>query len=239
MNKKNLFLLNKVPGWLSFHEGQFLAKSARLIQKLKGEVVEIGSYQGKSTVWLAQEAEKVYAIDPHQGKLTQKKVSPTLKAFRFHLKKAKVDQKVIPIVKTSAQAAKSWHKKIKLLFIDGLHDEKNARRDFRLWSPFLINNSIVAMHDSFCGWPGAGQVALEKIVRSNKFYEVGVVGSIIYGIKGAKNWLTKLNHYRCRLLIELAIKINGQKKLSSSLSFLIIHRLIKLLLINRFTLKRR
>lgn len=238
MDKKTIQLLEKIPGWLSIHEGQFLLKAVRLTSKLRGEIVEIGSFKGKSTIWLGKTGQKVYAIDPHQGDLGSRKISPTLQSFENNIKKAGVDRNVTPIVKTSSQAIKNWNKKIRLLFIDGLHDEKNAQQDFKLWNPYLVDNGIVAMHDSFCGFKGAEKAALKNIVFSSDFFEIGVVGSIIYGIKGSKNGLMKLNKIRCQLLIRRALQLNQLNCFPKAISFLIIHRLIKLFLLNRFTIKR-
>ena len=127
---------------------------------------------------------------------------------------------------------------IKLLFIDGLHDEKNAKNDYKGWSSFLVDGGIVAMHDSFCGWSGAQSVALQNIVRNNMYSEVGVVGSIIYGVKGRKNFLTSLNVIRTRFFIQLAFWIHKQKNIPQSISFILIHKCIKFFLVNRFTLWR-
>ncbi len=230
--------LKNLPGWLTVHEGQFLTKAARQVQKIKGVVVEIGSFQGKSTIYLALADNLVYAVDPHQGVVSGGKTKPTYAAFLHNLQVTGVSQKVKPLVATSAKAAQNWKQPIKLLFIDGLHDEINAKVDSELWFPFLVDGGVVAMHDSFCGWPGAGKVALAKIVNAGGFKEIGVVGSIIYGIKGQAKELGKLNLLRNRMLINLALKLYYQNLLPTWLRFILIHGLIRLLLLNEFTLKR-
>lgn len=238
MNQKTLKLVSQIPGWLSIHEGQFLLKSSKLVKKLKGEVVEIGSFQGKSAIWLAQENNLVYAIDPHEGNLDEMSVSPTLKAFRKHLKQAGVTSKVHELVQPSAEVAKTWNKKVKLLFIDGLHEEKYALKDYKDWSPFLVDGGIIAMHDAFCGWPGVGNVVLNKIINNPDYEEVGVVGSIIYAINGKAKNISVLNKWRSGQLIKLALKLQQTKALPEKIKFLLIHRIIKLLLLNRFTFRR-
>jgi len=240
MDIKIVSALNRLPGWLSIHEGQFLHKAALILKNKKGAVVEIGSFQGKSTIYLAKTNQRIYAIDPHRGKLDNgTKITPTLTAFKKNITDFYVKSNVVLIQKTSFSAAKSWKKKIKLLFIDGLHDEKNAESDYDKWSPFLIDGGIVAMHDSFCGWKGAQKVALQKIISNNDYYEIGVVGSIVYGIKGTGNIFTRLNQFRIRIFIQTAYWIKKQKYIPSQLSFILIHRFIKLLLLNHFTLKRK
>jgi len=63
--------LEKVKGWLTFNEGVFLYNTAKNCNS-KYVIVEIGSWQGKSTIWLAKGSlagnkARIYAIDPHTG----------------------------------------------------------------------------------------------------------------------------------------------------------------------------
>lgn len=239
MNLELINSLDKLPGWLSIHEGQFLHKAATNVKDLKGEMVEIGSFQGKSTIYLAKSGQCIYAVDPHEGKLDHgTTIPPTLVAFKKHVKDFKVERQVTLIKKTSSSAVKGWNKKLKLLFIDGLHDKKNAEFDYKKWSPFLVDGGMIAMHDSFCGWRGAQSVALEKIVLNDEYFEVGVVGSIIYGIRGKGTLISILNRLRIRFLVHIAFWFHSNKKIPSGLSFFMIHRFLKLLLLNQYTLKR-
>ena len=127
--------MEKIPGWLTKHEGQFLEKAVQSLAHQKGAIVEIGSYCGKSTIWLAQCGEKVFAIDPHKGDVSGGKTNPTISVFLSNLKRAGVQANVSPIIKTSREAHEKWEKPIKFLFIDGLHDYQHALEDFSLWSP--------------------------------------------------------------------------------------------------------
>lgn len=239
MNKQTLAFVRTVPGWLTLHEGQFLEKAARLTKNVPGVVVEIGSYCGKSTIWLAQAGKTVVAVDPHKGVLgSGNKTRPTLVAFKKNLQRAKVDAWVTPVVATSRKSERRWTKKVSLLFIDGLHDEAHAREDFTLWAPHVARGGIVAMHDAFCGWDGAGRIALEKIASSDTFSDIGVVGSIMYGIKGQKNLFTRLNKARCRVVIRLARAVDSQKVLPRDLSIFIVHKILRLFLVNRFAVIR-
>lgn len=212
MNEKVLTLIKKIPGWLSVTEGKFLENTVMQTEKLKGEIVEIGSFHGKSTIWLAQGKSKVYAIDPHKGEVEENlKYDPTYKEFVSNLKSASVHNKVVPIIKTSEYASKNWNKKIKFLFIDGLHDEENARLDFELWSRYVINGGVIAIHDGFLRWNGSEKNALRNIVNSPDFYEIGTAGSIIYGVKGNGNTLLKMKKCFVSLFINIAVLLNHIK----------------------------
>ncbi len=196
-----------IPGWLTAHEGQFLYSSAKAVRELQGDVVEIGSFQGKSTIFLATASTKVVSIDPHEGNVSGGILSPTYKAFIKHLTHAGVRKHIHDIISTSQKAAKKWKKPISYLFIDGLHDTEHAHEDYQLWSPFVVDGGIVAMHDAFCGWEGARIVAMEHIVRSDAYNEIGVVGSIIYGIKGTSNTFKRAIKVFRRSIIELCQNI--------------------------------
>ncbi|MBF0208085.1 MAG: class I SAM-dependent methyltransferase [Oligoflexia bacterium] len=228
--------LNKLSGWLSIHEGIFLYWAAQMIRNIQGTIVEIGSFQGKSTIFLAKSNQEVHAIDPHEGKLDLgTKMSPTLAAFKKNIADFNVASSIILIQKKSSDAVKEWKGGIKLLFIDGLHDDINAQFDYENWTPFLVDGGVVAMHDAFCGWEGAQKVALEQIILNDEYYEVGVVGSIVYGIKGVSTIPTKINRLRIRSCVRLAYWLQKQKTIPSFLIFFLIHRMIKLCMINQFT----
>lgn len=240
-----LAFISPLDGWLSSHEGFFLYEAAQRKQ-IKGEIVEIGSWMGKSTICLAAgtmsiKGEKITAIDPHEGKFSGKdgigKKAPTFTTFIKNLKKANVVSYVTPLVATSQKAAILWKKPIKLLFIDGLHDYKHTFQDYSLWSPFVVTNGIVAFHDAFCGHMGPEKVIFESILQTNSYRDIGVVGSIIYVQKGyPENFLQQLNILRHRLLLPVAARLHASS-LPYFITFFLVHRIIKLLLLNRYTLQ--
>jgi predicted O-methyltransferase YrrM len=228
-------ITSDISGWLTIHEGQFLYKAAKYVKNKTGVIVEIGSYCGKSTIWLAANGEHVYAIDPHKGKVSGGSMRPTYKTFLKNIRKADLRHYVHPIVKTSLSASRRWTKPITLLFIDGLHDEIHAREDFALWNRYLINGGIIAMHDAFCGWEGAGDVALRKIVNNPAFGEIGVVGSIMYGIKGEANGIFRIKRLCNKLTIELCSNIYRSSWIPKRIQFVLVHKFLRIFLINRFT----
>ncbi|GEM_PF-3982875 len=212
MNKSTRKLVKDIPGWLSTTEGLFLEHAAKKTDRLQGAIVEIGSFNGKSTIWLAQAKGIVYAIDPHRGVIDEREKHPnTYKSFIRNIKKARVFDKIVPLIVSSQKAAENWDKQIRMLFIDGLHDEKNATLDFELWSKHVTKNGIVAVHDAFLRWCGSEKVAVAKIVKSSDFYKIGVVGSIVYGIKGRGNVLHRLTKLIWQIYIIGMVNLNHLK----------------------------
>jgi predicted O-methyltransferase YrrM len=180
-----LFLATE--GFLSQDEGEFLYRRAGSCRG-PGAVVEIGSWKGRSTICLAAgacEGVKIYAIDPHSGSSEHKQqmgLVNTLDEFKANIKKAGLDQKVIPLVKTSEQAAREWQGPIEFLFIDGAHEYDLVKQDFDLWSPHLIEGGTIAFHDSV-DWSGPKRLVRDEIFLKDQYAKVGVVGSITYARK--------------------------------------------------------
>lgn len=235
MNHDIYTLIRTIPGWLTKHEGEFLEKAVSSLHSTNGAIVEIGSYCGKSTIWLASSGETIYAIDPHKGNLSGGKTRPTLAQFKANLKKTGVYKNIVAIVKTSENASKKWKRPIKMLFIDGLHDEVHASEDYRLWSSMVVDGGIIAMHDAFCGWEGAGDVAMKKIVYGPQYSEIGTVGSIMYGVRGRMTTSRFIKKVFNQLCIELCMGIYKANFIPKRVQFILVHKFLRVFLINRFT----
>lgn len=196
--------LKGVEGWLRHKEGRYLYSIAK-DGPGRGAVVEIGSWKGKSTIWLAKgtkeaKREKVWAIDPHSGVVErQSDERGTLEEFQDNVKRAGVEDYVIPVVKRSEEAVKGWDKPVRLLWIDGAHEYEDVKKDFLLWEPHVLEGGIVALHDT-TKWPGPKRVAKEYLYKSKKFKKVGFVGSVSFGQKVAENSLADRLRNRCMLL---------------------------------------
>ena len=180
------------------------AEAKRLYQLARacgGSIVEIGSWKGKSTVCLALGSKagskgKVFAVDPHQGTYddftghyTRQNTEPI---FRENIKRAGVDDIVIPLVMKSEEAARGWTEPVSLLWIDGAHDYENVKLDFTLWEPHLILGGIICFHDAlYClshpwhTYSGIKKIVINSILKSNKFSKVQFCGSMVYATKVA------------------------------------------------------
>ncbi|MDD5606824.1 MAG: class I SAM-dependent methyltransferase [Candidatus Pacebacteria bacterium] len=172
---------------VSDKEGEFLYNTAKSCIG-KGVIVEIGSWKGVSTIWLGKGSKKgnsakIYAIDPHTGSSIHREMYGkiwTFEEFKKNIKLAQVEDIIIPIVETSEEAAKNWNNKfIEFLWIDGDHSYEMVKLDFNLWSPFLINEGIIAFHD-VTSFTGIRQMVIDNIFKSKNFINIGFVGSIIF-----------------------------------------------------------
>ncbi|KKR34358.1 MAG: Translation elongation factor P [Candidatus Gottesmanbacteria bacterium GW2011_GWC2_39_8] len=196
-------------GWLSDREGELLYELAQNC-KGRGVIVEIGSWKGKSTIWLAKGSEKgakskIYAIDPHTGSPEHGKKVWTYDEFRANIKKAGVEKMVIPIVKNSLEAVSEFEEPVELLFIDGAHEYEAVKSDLKAWFPKVIDGGIIAFHDSagWGRWPGVEKAVVEHVYKSDKFRNVKFVQSITFGQKVSENNFTERLKNRYTLLLKI------------------------------------
>jgi MMP 1-O-methyltransferase len=211
-NKKNAELLSakrsadSVEGWLLDAEGPLLYSLA-LNCVGRGAVVEIGSWKGKSTIYLGKGSKAgnnvtIYTVDPHTEGYEHKLFGEvaTFEEFNSNIINAGVADIVTPIVKTSVEAASDFARPCELIFIDGSHEYQFVRTDFELWFPKLVDGGIMAFHDTL-GWEGPRKVVTELVFKSMNFKNVGFVQSIVFGEKVAENSRADRLRNRCVLLL--------------------------------------
>lgn len=137
--------------------GEKLRGLAKAVQR-KHAIVEIGSFKGMSTCYLAAGAIEghgamVYAIDPWDlpGNVYGKHgfTDPAVReAFTAQLQASGVARQVVPIRDFGAAAGNDWKgPKVGLLYIDGDHDYSSVRDDFSAWRPHLATGAVVAFDD--------------------------------------------------------------------------------------------
>ncbi len=175
--------------WVKDSEGEVLYKFAKKCFP-ENVIVEIGSWKGKSTIWLAKGSKAgnfstVYAIDPHTGASEHKKRFGevwTFDEFKNNIQKAGVDDIIKPIIKTSEEAINDIGKNIGLIFIDGAHEYDMVRNDFELWFPKMVDGGIMVFHDTD-GRYGPTRLVKEEVYNTNNFSDINYVDSITWAIK--------------------------------------------------------
>lgn len=188
-----------IKGFLAEDEAKALYNAA-LEVAVKAPVLEIGSYCGKSTVYLGSACQRVdsvlYALDHHRGseehQLGEEYHDPelydgdigqmdTFKAFRKNMRAAQLEDTVIPIVASSALASRSWNTPLSMVFIDGGHSMEAAMTDYRCWAGHIIAGGILAIHDLFPNPDEGGQAPItiyQLALASGLFEEIEVVNTL-------------------------------------------------------------
>lgn len=188
-----------VPGFMPDDEGRALYDAAKSCAN-EGPIVEIGTYCGKSTMYLAAAALErntvVCTVDHHSG---SEEHQPgweyhdtslvdavtgrfdTVTTFRRTVVRAGLSETVVGIVGPSTTVAAVWRTPIALLFIDGGHTEEAAQRDFRSWAGWISVGGTLAIHDVFPDPRDGGQAPFHiyrRAIDSGEFREVSVTGSL-------------------------------------------------------------
>lgn len=186
-------------GFMPPPEGLALYRAAAAYARV-GPVLEIGTYCGKSTIYLATAAraagQRVVTVDHHHGSEEnqpgweyhdRRLVDPrtgrldTLPHFRATLADAGLEEDVIAIVGTSAAVARLWGTPLGLVFIDGGHTDAAARADYEGWAPWVARGGALAIHDVFPDPADGGQAPYriyQRALASGAFTEVAVQGSL-------------------------------------------------------------
>ena len=163
-----------VRGFLPDHEGQQLFEWARQVSPI-GPLLEIGSYCGRSTIWLGQAAKAydtvVFALDHHRGSEEHQPgeshhdealVDTTGRfdsfgEFRRNIAAAGLEDTVIPIVASSETVGLHWQGGLGMVLVDGGHSLGAALADYRTWAPHVLPGGILAIHDVFPDPADGGQ----------------------------------------------------------------------------------
>lgn len=169
-----------VEGLLEEREGICLYLLARRAAPL-GTVVEIGSYKGRSTWYLARGvadaggAWPVVAFDPH--------LEGTQAAFLENLERTGIASRVEAHAAFSYDEAATFDRPIGLLWIDGDHSYAGVKRDFDDWFDKLVPGGWLAFHDTVNHWHGPTRLVRELLADRNDLDSVGVMGTITFARK--------------------------------------------------------
>lgn len=163
--------------------------------------VEVGSYCGRSTVWLggaAREAQRtLFAIDHHFGSeenqpgwewhdasLVDEYTGriDTLPHFRRTILGAGLTDSVATVVGDSWNISRTWTTPLAFLFIDGGHGVEPATHDYQGWTPHVAKGGVLAIHDVFLDPADGGRPPYENIylpaINSGLFVEESATGSL-------------------------------------------------------------
>jgi len=151
--------ISAVNGWLSDAQAQRLWSRASSLTP-PATIVEIGSFQGRSTIVLARAAAAgvtIVAIDPHAGNDRgpqefegfESEAANDNAVFNENLTAAGVADRVQHVRKFSNAAHADVAGDIDLLYIDGAHRYRPALDDIRQWGGRVAPGGTMLIHDSF------------------------------------------------------------------------------------------
>ncbi len=188
-----------IRGFMPPDEGRALHNHASTVA-VEGPFLEVGSYCGKSTVYLGaaacQRGRLLFAVDHHRGSEENQPgwewhepdlVDPasglidTLPEFRRTIRDSGLDGTVVAVVGDSPSVASVWGTPLALVFIDGGHGVEPAHADYQGWVPHLVEGGTLLIHDVFPDPADGGRPPFEiyqRAVASGAFEELDAVGSL-------------------------------------------------------------
>lgn len=165
--------LDEIDSWsaVKMDEGRYLAYLASIVPS-DLSIVEIGSFQGRSTCFLASGSQygqkaPVYAVDPWNLNLDGITGEQLYAAFQNNIRNIGVSDLVFPLIGESSAIIKTWNKQIGMLYIDDGHDYEIVLEEYHDWSPYIADNGWIVFHDS--NWPDVNRVIQECIAGSNQW----------------------------------------------------------------------
>ena len=167
MDAELLAHARKAKGFMPDDEGLALYDAA-VVAGARGPLLEIGTYCGKSAVYLGAAARAagtmLFTVDHHRGSEENQAgwqhhdtevVDPrtgrmdTLPFFRRTVEDAGLEDVVVGVLGHSVPVARVWRTPVAFLFIDGGHAEDIAMADYEHWAPHVMAGGTLAIHDVF------------------------------------------------------------------------------------------
>jgi predicted O-methyltransferase YrrM len=188
-------------GFMPDDEGDALHESGlRAARTGLGPLLEIGSYCGKSAIYLGAAARAhgtvLFSLDHHRGSEENQAgwehhdtslvdpelgVMDTLPVFRRTVYDAGLERDVVALVGDSPTVARHWNTPLSLLFIDGGHGAEPAWADYRNWTPWVAPGGYLASHAVFPDPADGGRPPYElycAALESQRFVDDAATGSL-------------------------------------------------------------
>ncbi|MDM5356378.1 class I SAM-dependent methyltransferase (plasmid) [Peribacillus sp. RS7] len=142
-----------------------------LVDHLDGEIVEIGSFKGKSTVALglgsksiSERKRTIFAIDPF---ISNGAYADYFNEFQNNILNFRLANYVTPIKNFSHDAIKDCPESISALFVDGDHSYLGVKRDIELYAPRVVRGGFIAFHD-YTVYPDVRR-AVDELCESKEY----------------------------------------------------------------------
>ena len=197
--KINKAKASEIKGFLDDDEADRLFSLAHEASKA-GPCLEIGSYCGKSAIYLGTACKEnnsvLFSLDHHTGSEEQQpgqeyfdpdlldketgKID-TLRLFRKTIEDFDLENAVIPVIGRSEIVGRAWLTPLSLIFIDGSHAYESVLNDYKIWSKHLIVGGYLLFHDIFPDPSKGGQapyLVYRRAVGSDHYEELPLYKSL-------------------------------------------------------------
>lgn len=147
--------IRHILGWLAIPEAVALQHCTWAVSGMPGDIVEIGSYCGKSTIVIADALRQgcsglLHSVDPHYENEKLYGVNSYTMLMDNLVKHQVAD--FVQIHRATSQTVYINMKntlQLKMLFIDGAHDYQHVLQDYVLWQDMIFSHGFLIFHDSY------------------------------------------------------------------------------------------
>ena len=163
--------------WYSEPQMAQLSDKAKMVQDLKGEIIEIGCWEGRSTIALANAVypQKMHAVDTWQGNYDESPTHPTIQWAKDRDIFAEFQKNIMELTKNNVIPQKmdcfeflaNFKEKVKLCHIDASHDYSSVKQTIKMLLSKLVPGWILC-GDDYCTAHAARddlQGGVEKAVK--------------------------------------------------------------------------
>ena len=182
-----LSVVSGVDGWMSPDQAERLYRAAAGTHA-GDQIVEIGSFRGRSTIVLASAAPEgvaVVAIDPHAGNDRGPNelegfaaaAATDNEVFNSNLAAAGVAHRVRHVRAFSDKAHDDVQGDLAVLYVDGAHRYAPARTDIRDWGARVAPGGTMLIHDSFSS-VGVSLAIVRELMFGSRWRYVGRARSL-------------------------------------------------------------
>jgi len=137
------------------------------------KMVEVGSFEGVSTLLFSKFVDTIYSVDCYDYKVPSEGRIPThdqlfKEAEKLFIARTKDIKNIIKIRKTSVEAAKDFKdRSLDIVYIDAEHDEDSIREDIRIWKKKIKFGGYLAGHDYYLPY-------IERILNEEGFLNITI-----------------------------------------------------------------
>src|SRR3990167_5601215 len=135
------------------------------------KIVEVGSFEGISTLLFSKFVDTVYSVDcydykvPPEGRISTHDQS-FVEAEKMFVERTRDIKNIVKIRKSSIEAVKDFKdRSLDAVYIDAEHDEESIRQDIKTWRPKIKFGGYLSGHDYYLPY-------VQKILTEEGFSKV-------------------------------------------------------------------
>ena len=156
-----------IDGWLSIVEGNALANYAE-----GKDCLEIGSYKGKSSYYIAEKAKSLVCIDSFRSDVSGQTQFVDYTTLQEFLKNTSKFKNIIPIIGRSEDVSGQFKdEQFDMIFVDGMHDYESVSTDIKHYWPKLKIGGVMCFHDYQKDWPGVVEAFEENFGKPDAIHD--------------------------------------------------------------------